>query len=236
MQESLTEAQLKRRERNRRYQEKLKTRKKIEKRSKIFPDTPTALTGSHTKPNEGKKTLPYLKISPIIILAITSLLIYFQTDVFIKDKINFWLSFSIAVTIEASLCYLSLSLKNKISAVLFFSLFFYSLGTMSYSLLIFSQEMSIKSDAYVMSREIFLKNIEQTRKSLEISQEKKDLHSSIRFTKILENQIHDLNSLTPILNKKWFDFQSYWFILLRAILMLLNSVLIHRLWGKNERN
>lgn len=211
---TLTPEQIKRRERNKRYRLKLVQEGETQKPSPIKEKT--KYNAFHTL-----NKLPDI----LLLTAITSLLIFFQAQTYLEDAMNPWLAWSIAIVCEASLCYLSFSLRRSlVSCLLFASLFIYTLGTMTYGI---KKDEAIKTGE-IESHTVIKESLDRAQAGFDLALSKKESGSMAKYMKTIEALSDDLTK-TPSVGAGIVQFQSYWIIALRAILMLINATLVHRM-------
>jgi hypothetical protein len=169
-----------------------------------------------------------LKVS--LCISITCLLCYFQAVAYAPKESLEPLHWAIAIVCEISLCYLSASLNiSWASRFLFAALFTYNIGVMTYAI---KRDETIKTIKEIkgdtdekMRQELFAK----TMIAFDLSAKRHETGNTARFIKILEDTTKSpvAPMAKPMLNV--LKFESISLIVLRAILMLLNALLIHRI-------
>lgn len=163
-------------------------------------------------------------------VSITSLLIYFQYTAYISSESLEPLSLAMSGVCEISLLYLSASLRQSfVACFLFVCLFAYNLGVMSFSVMrdeIKKTELETMEDPKeVMKRDIFKRAVS----SFDLSLSKKETWNTNKILKIMTDVSKEVEvkEAKPML--ELFKIEAIGLIVLRAILMLLNALLIHRI-------
>ncbi len=200
---------------------------------------PTPQTDPKEK-EEPKKRKPQFIFQCLLSVLITCLLIFFQAQAYSNTKTIEPLSVAISVICEISLLYLSVSIRRSfVSAFLFSSLFVYNLGVMSFS--IFRDEtkktvLELSEDANEkMKRSLF----EMAVKTHDLSAARKETGNATKILKLMKDISENRPQETTKTITALYKIESIGLIILRAILMLLNAVLIHRIFKDGlllERN
>lgn len=169
-----------------------------------------------------------LKIS--LCISVTSLLCYFQAVAYApKDSLE-PLHWAIAIICEISLCYLSGSLHISWASRSLFACFFsYNLAVMTYSI---ERDKTIKSSkeikediGEIMKQELFTK----AKTAFDISAKRQESGNVSKFLKTMEDTAKMTASPEAAQMINVFKFEAVSLVILRAILMLLNALLIHRI-------
>ena len=196
----------------------------------VTPDIPI----SEISPIEKRSISPIsaylsliLKIS--LCVSITSLLIYFQAAAYSDSKVIEPLGVTISIVCEISLLYLSVSLRRSfVSCFLFGVLFIYNLGVMSFAIKREETQKTIseirEDPNEIMRRSLFEKAIS----SYDLSAAKRETGNTTKILKMMKDISTEQPSKEPPM-LELYKIEAFGLIILRAILMLLNALLIHRI-------
>lgn len=177
---------------------------------------------------------PSLFFTMIFILGNTSLLTYFQASTYLNENMSPILAWTIALVCELALAYLTVLISLKqcrfFAGVLFLSLFAYTLGTMAYGVKkneVVSVNKAVDSD---VDAKLLRENIQRTQAALDIALARKESGNIARYTKALETISTQLLEKRPqaSLSIAMIETQSTGLIFLRALLMLVGALLLHR--------
>lgn len=229
-----------RQERNQRFRDKKKTASPIQASVTLQNHSPVL-----SRIEDSKSSLNLLVIISLSV-SITVLLCYFQAHTYIEDGMSKPLSWAISIVCETSLCYLSTTLKaSRMSQLLWSSIFSYSLATMSYGLFkdeAFKKAVVTKEDASHEKDEIRLETLRETfdstRQAFSLSIEKGQIRNAQNLIKSMEDlsekmteKRENMPQIETAKANELLRYEAYGLIVLRAILMILNAVLIHRIFS-----
>lgn len=175
------------------------------------------------------KRQPEFFFQVFLSISITSLLIYFQAEAYSEDDLITPLNCAVSIICEISLLYLSGTLRRSfVSWFLFLSLFFYNLGVMTFHVKqkeIKKISLEIKNDpAEIMRQDIFEKAII----SFDLSARKSETGNTAKILKMMSDiRAEQPKEKPPMIQLH--EIEAFGLIILRAILMLLNALLIHRI-------
>ncbi len=179
-------------------------------------------------------------------ISISILLCIFQAETYIEDGMSEPKSWAASVICEIGLCYLAISLRSSfLSFLLWITLFSYSLATMSYGLyktkLVKTEEVKIskiEEDQEKTKRETLRDLFESSKIAFDISASKGHITSANKILTEMKEIGDKIEEESPSVLKTavskdedLINFQAYGLIALRAILMILNSLLIHRIFS-----
>jgi hypothetical protein len=229
----LTDQQIRRRDRNARYREK-KTILQATQTGRV--EGPNFVYGEDNQEKEkgyayylGCETVSktsYLILLPnaCLLVSIISLLIYFQTTTYMEDLgLDLVTSVSISAICEGSLVYLSFAMRRSIaSAFLFLSLFTYTLGTMSYGI---KNTEAIEENRF-LNQTVLKDNLRRAQEAFDLAQDRKETGYASRHLKTIERMSSEIDE--TIVETRLTRFKTFWFISLRAILMLVSALIVHR--------
>jgi len=179
-------------------------------------------------------------------ISISILLCIFQAETYIEDGMSEPKSWAASVICEIGLCYLAISLRSSfLSFLLWITLFSYSLATMSYGLyktkLVKTEEVKIskiEEDQEKTKRETLRDLFESSKIAFDISASKGHITSANKILTEMKEIGDKIEEESPSVLKTavskdedLINFQAYGLIALRAILMILNALLIHRIFS-----
>lgn len=207
----------------------------------IFSIKESDLSSSEIKIKRGE-----IIFSIFFSISISILLCIFQAETYIEDKMSEPKSWAASILCEIGLCYLAIYLRSSfLSFVLWISLFSYSLATMSYGLYktksVKTEEVKIskiEEDQEKTKRETLRDLFESSKIAFDISASKGHITSANKILtemKELGDKIEvEAPSVPKIVVSKDEDlinFQAYGLIALRGLLMILNALLVHRIFS-----
>lgn len=168
-------------------------------------------------------------------ISITSLLIFFQAEAYSNTKTIEPLNIAVSMICEISLLYLSGSLSRSfVSSFLFCCLFAYNIAVMSFAVLR-EETKKVATEITEDPKEVMKRSIfERAISSYDLSASKKETWNTTKILKIMrdistEPEIKEVKPMVEL-----YKVEAFGLIILRAILMLLNAVLIHRILNTKQ--
>lgn len=240
------------RERNERYRQKKKMENQPEKPKSSQVTSPLTITTPNLPSQEMEtprlssqvsvETRLSMFVSVSLSVSITVLLCYFQADAYIKDKMVESLAYSISIICETVFLYVSASLRRSfIYPILFLAMFSYNLGIMSYP--VYKNHSIQKNDTDLNETKLDVLGdvFEKAKTAFDLAAARgqiKNARSLITTLekfgeKIAEPVLSENKEEKIFLDKEVLLFQAISLIALRAILMLFNAVLIHRILARD---
>lgn len=174
---------------------------------------------------------PAVFFSLLIILAVTSLLTYFQATVYLKEGFDL-ISWPLAIICELSLgtlaVFFAVGRYRKMALILFVGMFAYSLGTMSYDLRVSKTREIIAAEEGGEKNGLIASSLKQAQEALKVAIKREESGNISRHTKTVEeltmlvSKAHSPSQRTDLITYKYDGL-----IFLRALLMLINAFLVH---------
>lgn len=207
----------------------------------IRPNDLTTLDESPTTPRQ-LLTLPrhFLTlfdtlsfVFPILLcVSITSLLVYFQAQAYSDGNLIKPLDCAVSIVCEISLLYLSASLRHSFASwVLFLALFVYNLGVMTFAVRRDETKKTLteirEDPKETMKRDLFQRALVSYDLSA-MRKESGNMNKSLSLMKEVSAE-REVKEEKPMI--ELYKIEAFGLIVLRAILMLLNALLIHRIFN-----
>jgi hypothetical protein len=232
----------KRRERNLRYRKKKSLAPSAVQKIPPSPENPIPAKIDENPPPlspaiEPKKQTSVLSLkifetllSVLLCLFISVLLVFFQADTYLEDGMSKALSYALSIQCETALLYLSASLRaSYVSRALFMAIFLYTLGAMSYGVL---KKESLKTDLAVSELAAESRReavFERAKRSFDLFEERGQSKNAQKSFKAMEDLLEKLEKPKGHFDLRLYKIEAFGLVILRAIMMLLNALLVHRL-------
>lgn len=184
---------------------------------------------TNSKSEYGIKDYLGLMFPISLCISVTSLLIYFQAQAYSEDNSITPLNCAVSIICEISLLYLSGTLRRSfVSWFIFLSLFVYNLGVMTFHVKqkeVKKIALEIKNDpAEIMRQDTF----EKALVSFDLSAKKRETGNTAKIIKILTDiRAEEPKEKPPMI--QLYKIETFGLVILRAILMLFNALLVHRI-------
>lgn len=188
-------------------------------------------------------------------VSITVLLCYFQSRVYVSEGDSEPLSWAVATICEVCLCILSMRLTVSFDRILFYFLFSYNLATMSFGLLKIKSvnladvsEAKLKKNALEKTETRKQKALQElfdsTRLAFDRATDRGQIKNSQNLLKVMQETGEKLGekevppAIKEIKKEASVDpdlivYKAVGLIVLRAILMLINALFIHRIFSRD---
>lgn len=174
---------------------------------------------------------PAVFFAVLIIVAVSSLLTYFQAEVYLKEGFDL-ISWPLAVICELSLvslaAFFAAGYHKKTALILFVGMFLYSLGTMSYDLKMSKVKEIVAVETGGEKSILQTTSLKQAQEALAVAIKKQESGNISRhaqtvaeLTKLMSKD-GGLSSTAALITYKYDGL-----IFLRGLLMLINAFLIH---------
>ncbi len=179
----------------------------------------------------------------VAVLAITGLLVFFQTSAYITGGLGI-ASLPIAATCELSLIaitiFFSAKMQRKTAVFLFLAVFVYVLATMIYDLASTSSQEVTTATTNNRQTALIEAQLETYIESLQTATKKQENGNMAKWSSKIDDAKRELSRLqTTAKNSdtvRLIEAKCYGMIVLRALLMLINAFFVHALIGIFKRN